>query len=244
MPKSIVRRLFSAERLMMERRGEIVPDGDVIGSSGDPVGGMGEVLKELRELKAMVANGGAGEAVQEIETPPGMPEISVLKEQLQDLHDHIEDTKREIASIRQPGDDDDRLTSAAMELGAIVDTTEQATHNILNATEEIDELVDKLRERISDVGAQEMLGEVSNKTIAILEACNFQDISGQRINKVVKTINYLEERILSMIGIWGIDGFKDIVVEKDVLEGDAALLQGPQMEEEAISQDAVDALFD
>ncbi|MBT5014498.1 MAG: hypothetical protein HON02_08625 [Rhodospirillaceae bacterium] len=203
MPKSIVRRLFSAERLMMERRGEIVPDGDVIGSSGDPVGGMGEVLKELRELKAMVANGGAGEAVQEIETPPGMPEISVLKEQLQDLHDHIEDTKREIASIRQPGDDDDRLTSAAMELGAIVDTTEQATHNILNATEEIDELVDKLRERISDVGAQEMLGEVSNKTIAILEACNFQDISGQRINKVVKTINYLEERILSMIGIWG-----------------------------------------
>ena len=90
----------------------------------------------------------------------------------------------------------------------------------------------------------QIMGEINAKTIAILEACNFQDISGQRTNKVVKTINYLEERILTMIEIWGAEGFKDIDVERETLEGDAALLQGPQMEEAAISQDDVDALFD
>ncbi|MHA1598466.1 MAG: protein phosphatase CheZ [Alphaproteobacteria bacterium] len=241
MPKSKVRKLYSAERLMLQRRGiKVSEDGtDADAASG---GDLGLVLKELRELKALVALGGGAGAAPE--TPAGMPEISTLKDQLKDLHDHIEDTKREIASIRQPGEEDDRLTSAAMELGAIVDATEQATHSILNATEEIDELVDKLKERSSDVGAQEMMGEINSKTIAILEACNFQDISGQRTNKVVKTINYLEERILSMIEIWGAEGFKDVVVDREVLEGDAALLQGPQMEDTAISQDDVDALFD
>jgi chemotaxis protein CheZ len=101
-----------------------------------------------------------------------------------------------------------------------------------------------MKERSDDVAVQNMADEANAKTIDILEACNFQDISGQRTTKVIKTINYLEERILSMIGIWGEDGFEGIEVEKHALEGDAALLHGPQHEEVAINQADIDALFD
>ena len=168
----------------------------------------------------------------------------MLREHLVDLRNHIDDTKKEIASIRQPGQDDDRLTSAATELDAIVAETEKATNEILNASEEIGDLLDKLKERSDDLGAHSMIDDAMGKTINIMEACNFQDLSGQRTTKVVKTIQYLEERILSMIDIWGEEGFNGIEVDNEALEGDAALLNGPQDQETAIDQSDIDALFD
>ena len=89
-----------------------------------------------------------------------------------------------------------------------------------------------------------MIDDAMGKTINIMEACNFQDLSGQRTTKVVKTIQYLEERILSMIDIWGEEGFNGIEVDNEALEGDAALLNGPQDQETAIDQSDIDALFD
>ncbi len=231
------RKLYSAERRLIEMRGEVGPeDGSEVPAGGGIAVDQSQVLTAIRELRKLVEN----KVTPRL--PDNVPEVNTLNEQLRDLRDHIEDTKKEIASIRHPDEKDDRLTSAAMELGAIVEATEQATHRILNATEEIDELVDKLKERSSDIGAIAMLDEVSGKTIDILEACNFQDISGQRTNKVVKTINFLEERILSMIGIWGADEFGE--VERDELEGDEALLQGPQHDGQGIDQSDIDALFD
>ncbi len=233
-----VKRLFSAERKMMELRGEAVPDeapAAAVGSSAD----FTRLFSQIDELKGLL-KGANGTSVATAE----LPEMSVLREHLIDLRNHIDETKKEIASIRQPGEEDDRLTSAATELDAIVAVTEQATNQILNASEEISELLDKMKERSNDVGINTMIDEAMGKTINIMEACNFQDISGQRTTKVIKTIQYLEERILSMIGIWGEDGFKDIEVDREALEGDAALLNGPQHEEAAIDQSDIDALFD
>ncbi len=238
MAKAKVRKLFSAERRMLEQGGETAPD-DELPTSGAPVAvDQSEVLNAIKGLRRLV------ETKVTPQLPDNLPEVDTLNTQLRELRDHIEQTKTEIASIRHPDDKEDRLTSAAMELSAIVDATEQATHRILNATEEIDELVEKLKERSSDVGANEMLDELSSKTIDILEACNFQDISGQRTTKVVKIINFLEQRILSMIDIWGADEFAEVEIERDALDGDAALLQGPQHEGQGIDQNDIDALFD
>ena len=233
-------KLYSAERRLIEMRGEAVPENAAPAVAGGATVSVDQtqVLQAIRDLRKLV------EVKVTPQLPDNLPEVNTLNDQLRELHNHIEDTKKEIASIRHPDEKDDRLTSAAMELGAIVEATEQATHRILNATEEIDELIDKLKERSSDVGAIEMLDQVSGKTIDILEACNFQDISGQRTNKVVKTINFLEERILSMIGIWGADEFTNVEIDREELEGDDALLQGPQHEGQGIDQNDIDALFD
>lgn len=239
MSQNKVKRLFSAERRMLEQRGVAQPGETGAASQGIPSQDMSEVLKAINELKGLIQGTPAT-----VETPAELPEMSVLRDQLEELRNHIFETKKEIASIRAPGDDEDRLTTAASELDSIVAETEKATHRILNASEEIGEILDKIKERVDDVGAHVMVDEAMGKTIEIMEACNFQDLSGQRTTKVIKTIHFLEERILSMIGIWGAEGFKGIEVEKEILEGDAALLQGPQDEGQGIDQSDIDALFD
>ncbi len=239
MSKGNVKRLYSAERRMLQKRGGVLSEDRPDTGGQLPAVDLAELMTAINELKDLVRP-----SPKESEPESDFPEISLLRDQLQDLRDHIYETKKEIASIRQPGEEDDRLTTAAMELDAIVAETEQATHRILNATEEICDVIEKLKERSDDIGAHALMEEAMGKTIDIMEACNFQDLSGQRTTKVIKTINYLEERILSMIDIWGAEGFEGIEIEDDALEGDAALLHGPQHEDDAIDQADIDALFD
>ena len=45
--------------------------------------------------------------------------------------------------------------------------------------------------------------------ISIFEACNFQDLTGQRINKVMTTMKFIEHHINTMMDIWGgVDAIK------------------------------------
>ena len=80
--------------------------------------------------------------------------------------------------------------------------------------------------------------------IKIFEACNFQDITGQRITKVVTTVKFIEERVNSMINIWGPESFAEIeVVEAPPTDPDHDLLSGPQLGNSGVSQDDIDKLF-
>jgi chemotaxis protein CheZ len=217
----------------MEKQGMITAD--PASSSGTAVQ---ELLQAINALRA---------EVRETLAPPppeDLPELGVLRGQLHELRESIERTKREIAAVRHPDARNDRLTTAAMELDAIVGATEEATHRILNATEEVEDLVAELKERIGDVAAIERLDGILNHTTQIFEACNFQDISGQRTGKVITTIRYLEDRIATMIDIWGAEEFEEVPAEEEVKDADAALLEGPQLKGEGVSQSDIDALFD
>ncbi len=232
-PKSH-RTLFSAERRIMELRGH--PISEHVGPSVDNA----DVLKAIEEVKKLVEDATAA-AHPSIDN---LPEMSVLRGQLHDLKDSIDKTKAEIAALHRPGGDEDKFTSAAMELDAIVHATEEATNNILGAAEDIEERVQAVKERITDVKSIEHLDAISAFTINIFENCNFQDITGQRTGKVVRTINYLEERILTMIKIWGEEEFEGIELPDDIRSSDEKLLEGPQLEGQGISQDDIDSLFD
>lgn len=244
--KGETKRLFTSERRILEKKGvysaEQAKPAACPLSNNDIV----RLAASIDELKEMIVNPSGKEKPK-----PKTPEMAELNTQLNDLGDHIYEMKREIASMRQVSDEEDRLTAAALELDAIVESTEHATHSILNAAEEIGELLDILKDRIDDVGAQALVDESIGKIVQILEACNFQDICGQRTNKVINTIKYLEdrivfleERIISMISVWGKDGFKDIEAGHVALEGDDALLNGPQHEEKAVNQSDIDAMFE
>ncbi len=87
-------------------------------------------------------------------------------------------------------------------------------------------------------------GELDASVVAT-EACNFQGITGQRINKVVKTIRFIEEKILAMINIWGAEAFIDLPVASDPsADADDSLMNGPQLQNQGITQDEINALFD
>ncbi len=154
--------------------------------------------------------------------------------------------KIEIASIKHPNEDDDRMQLAASELDAIVIATEASTEDVLGASEQIEIYVREITGLHPDDQELATLGEqIANEIIKIFEACNFQDITGQRTNKVIKTIRFIEEKILALINIWGVDAFLDLPVHtQPVTNGDDALMNGPQRENEGITQDEINALFD
>ncbi len=225
----------------MQKRGDPVQ-----AQAGAPAIHTEEVLGAIAEVKKMIEQL-SDEAKSSLSTAGAMenaPELSVLRGQLHDLKQSIDRTKIEIAAIHKPGENEDKFVTAAMELGAIVQATEEATNNILGAAEDIQEHAQAIRERITDTTSHDHLQAIDNLSIKIFENCNFQDITGQRTGKVVKTINYLEERILTMINIWGEEDFEGIELSEDLRSEDDKLLEGPQLEGDGISQDDIDALFD
>lgn len=176
-----------------------------------------------------------------------MQEALRLKVELDSIYEAIERTKREIATLRYAGTQGQEITRVTDELGAIVLGTETATNSILAAAEKIDELSSNLSSRLAG-GDQEIAREILDHVISIFEACNFQDITGQRIGKVVNAMRFVEERVHHMIDIWGgLESFKDVeTISDSSRQGDAALLNGPALASDkgVTSQDAIDALFD
>jgi chemotaxis protein CheZ len=174
-----------------------------------------------------------------------MQEAMRLKVELDSIYEAIARTKREIATLRYAGAQGQEINRVTDELGAIVLGTETATNSILAAAERIDELSGNLAARLSG-GDQEFAREISDHVISIFEACNFQDITGQRISKVVNAMRFVEERVHEMIEIWGgLESFKDVETLDQPRDGDEALLNGPALETDKgiTSQDAIDALF-
>jgi hypothetical protein len=108
-------------------------------------------------------------------------------------------TKTEIASIHAVEREHSRLFAASEALDAITRTTEQATSDILAAAEHIQESAWTLREE----GANpDLCDDLDRRATEIYTACSFQDITAQRIAKIVHTLRYLEGRINAMIAIW------------------------------------------
>jgi chemotaxis protein CheZ len=175
-----------------------------------------------------------------------MQEALRLKVELDSIYEAIERTKREIATLRYAGSQGQELTRVTDELDAIVLGTETATNSILASAEKIDDLSSNLSSRLSG-SDQDIAREILDQVISIFEACNFQDITGQRISKVVNAMKFVEERVHHMIDIWGgLESFKDVETIEDARrQGDEALLNGPSLSTDkgVTSQDAIDALF-
>ena len=65
----------------------------------------------------------------------------------------------------------------------------------------------------SDLAAYQK--SVNESCMKIFEACSFQDITGQRITKVVKSVTYVEDRVNDLIAVWGKEEIDRIEVKPD-----------------------------
>ncbi|MBG6172279.1 chemotaxis regulatin CheY-phosphate phosphatase CheZ [Labrenzia sp. EL_208] len=170
-----------------------------------------------------------------------VPDLDKIRLDIAEMHEAIERTKAEIANIKDDGDESNRFVDASHELDAIVTQTEGATQSILEAAEQIQEQAWVLRENGADGAACD---EIDAKATEIFMACSFQDLTGQRTNKVVQVLRYLESRINLMIGIWGIEEMEaeDTAGPVDT-RPDAHLLNGPQSSGRGVCQNSVDELM-
>ena len=175
-----------------------------------------------------------------------MVEAKRIEAEMTAIQHAIAQTKTEIATLHQSGFQGKELGKVTDELDAVVQGTEHATEAILSAAETIEDRVGNLAAKL-DGADQGMANDAAEAVMTIFEACNFQDITGQRITKVVRTMRFIEDRIDSMMEIWGgMESFSEVDTLDVGPKGDAALLNGPAMDNDVnvASQDDIDALFD
>jgi chemotaxis protein CheZ len=99
----------------------------------------------------------------------------------------IVSAKAEIAAMRVEEINDLHIPTATDELDEIVQHTAAATNTILEACETLDTVQEKLD--------GEPALALQHATTRIYEACSFQDITGQRITKIVTALHAIESRI-------------------------------------------------
>lgn len=142
-------------------------------------------------------------AIRRIESAVSGPrddDVGRFRGDLMEMADAIARTRAEVAALSTPEQGESRLTAASEALDAIVRATERATSDILGAAEEVQEVAWTLRESGADSALCDTLDRHATQ---IYTACSFQDLTAQRTSRVVHTLRYLENRIASMIGIWG-----------------------------------------
>lgn len=217
-------------------------------SKGAPAsGGHQEILSEIKQLRALIRPPEEVSKQMIDAYRAEMQEAMKLKAELDQIWQAIDQTKHEIATLHVTGFKGKQMTRVTHELDAIVTGTQEATEGILTAAEGIDQIASQLSAKLKSTQDQAAIDDIQQKIITVFEHCNFQDLTGQRITKVVNTLKFIEDRIVRMMEIWGgLDSFKDIAVEGiSEATGDAALLNGPKLSEDAghASQDDIDALF-
>ena len=85
--------------------------------------------------------------------------------------------------------------------------------------------------------------QIDTAMMQIIEACSFQDITGQRVSKVVATLTHMEERVAKFSEVMGVMDAESDQTDKEKWQAEN-LLNGPQLNGPATGQDAIDALFD
>jgi chemotaxis protein CheZ len=210
---------------------------------------LGEILATVTELKRFLdpAQRLATDVIDAYRKEIG--EVYQLRAELDAMKDAITSTKREIASIHRSEFEGKGMRRVSGELDAVVGATEQATTSILAAVEDVETSANMLRAAGVEAGNNDHVGAILDRVVGLYEACNFQDLTGQRINKIVNVLKFVEERLDKMIGVWGgLDAFKDLVDHDGAGAGDGekALLNGPKLDSDDghVEQNDIDALFD
>ncbi len=154
--------------------------------------------------------------------------VSFVQE-IRALAETVSAARAEISNLKGEKEFGNPIPEATDELDAIVAHTAAATETILDACEHLDLFATSLTD--------EEAVRVQNETIRIYEACSFQDITGQRISKVVTALKMIEQKIEAITGRYGMTNVARGVEDND------SLLNGPQSPDVAISQDEIDKLL-
>lgn len=164
-----------------------------------------------------------------------------IRLELIDMANAIARTKAEIAAIRPSDGDNGRIGDATNELDAIVKATETATGDILAAAEHLQEVAWTLRESGLEGAACDIIDQ---RATDIYMACSFQDITGQRTQKVIQVLRYIEHRLEAMMAVWS--GGSDTPVREPAppfLSRGDGLLNGPALPGQGLDQTDVDSMM-
>ncbi len=136
------------------------------------------------------------------------------------------------------------ITHAHNQLDAIVQSTADATHQILDNAENI---LTILTSSNCEKTTQSVLDQINKHTTKIFEACSFQDITGQRISRVIKILKIIEERLENLSRTFGMNDAvaTPILTDQEIEESlsNESLMFGPQLPGFEQDQGSIDSLL-
>jgi chemotaxis protein CheZ len=193
------------------------------------VPGLPEIMHELGALRALLSG-------------PSALQSSGSSASRRDEADRFASKLRLIRSIiigaghEQPGPNGSRLpgtptTRIANELEAVMQGSEQATQKILAAAEEIDQAANTLSAALKNESEHGLAQDIRDRVIAIFEACNFQDLTSQRVAKVMASLSRIEQQIARTLD--------------ELARESAPAMHGPRLSDDSghVSQSDVDSMF-
>ncbi|MBV9016148.1 MAG: chemotaxis protein [Alphaproteobacteria bacterium] len=162
---------------------------------------------------------------------------SAVHRELREIAAYIAAMKAEIAGLHFNELKHTRLPAAGQELDAIVKATEVASNTIMECAEAV------LAADARDPAFKVLVDE---KMLIVFEACSFQDITGQRVAKVIETLEHIEARV---------SRFSEALRTKDTGQFVSAderasaerkerlMLHGPQLDDGGNAQSEIDRLM-
>jgi chemotaxis protein CheZ len=176
-------------------------------------------------------------AAQSLQTFFQALDAKVYRE-LREIAGYIESMRQEIGVLQINDLKNSRIPSAGEELDAIVQSTEKATNTIMECAETL------MAADASDPAAFKAL--VDEKMLLIFEACSFQDITGQRIAKVVETLQHIETRVARFADVMqakDLDGYLNDAERARAERKAKLMIHGPQLDGRGNAQKQIDELF-
>jgi chemotaxis protein CheZ len=204
--------------------------GNISATKVQPAHARGFYSPEDRELVAEVVTA----VLTTMTGGPTSTETSLLAE-VEALGRTISAARHEIATLRVDDIMDRDIPFATDELDAIVQHTAVATNVILESCEMLDEIATTLT---GDAAAS-----LQDAVTKIYEACSFQDITGQRITKVVTTLKIIEDKVARIIRTFGVRRGSAGPREASPAVDGTELLNGPQLPSNAMDQSDIDKLM-
>lgn len=146
-----------------------------------------------------------------------------------------------------------RIPEASLELNDIKDVTQNATNRVLEQTETVMSGQRRMRELLEGLrkmdlpGAGEKLEEMGRLVetndealVSTMAALSFQDMTGQRITRIIKVVDEVETRILEMLLHLGAQ-----MDEKDTAQRKLEMLQRLKESrgDKDLKQDIVDTIL-
>ena len=179
--------------------------------------------------------GSNGEPVATDDSSPDRRELALLQ-------DTVARNKRELATLISDGHER-RMAHAAAKLAAAVEGMEKATVKILRSSEVIDDSARALAAAMKTDYERGLAQDIQEHVVKIYEACNFQDLAGQRIGTVIATLTMIEDRIADMLARSKGEAGTACAVKTKSVHG---LINGPRLDGASghTSQSDIDLMFD
>lgn len=186
--------------------------------------------RKVFRIEQMMAGNGERRRI-----PTPMPAVS--DHDLLALHDLVARHKRDLAALIHDGEHH-RMTLAAGELGAAIESMEKATQNILESAESIDASARVLGASAKSDRERVLTRDIRDHVAQIYEACNFQDLAGQRIGKVIDMLGMVEGQLAAMLA-------QGNGTSTPTMKSDDRLINGPKLDGASghVSQRDIDTLF-